>query len=328
LCLGLGLFGSFGSIACSSGSYAPAFVEESIYTDFVQEWGLDELADIVSQQSNREALMGVSTSMGEDSSSAVILLRALGAPLQAGSEGLRAWAAADPILSSTLAMPLIPAPLAAAPAMGQMQAWLQEAIGAGLSTGYNIVPESIWPAFDPSRTLIYGHTSMRHARQLLLLLRLAGLDPEFSFVPKSSAFRYREEWGGSTEGFLELSDGGKLVVSEEYDLFLSFVESEALVRFAEIVTAYAKKDEPDEQGLIYQAWWQPFYRAFKSVDSMPEARVVLVRYQGYRANILSLPEDSVAKRSDFADRFPEMQFEIIPIWVNPSFYRYIEGGFR
>ncbi|NBB80273.1 MAG: hypothetical protein GVY36_12665 [Verrucomicrobia bacterium] len=101
---------------------------------------------------------------------------------------------------------------------------------------------------------IYGHSEIRHARQLLLLLRIKGLSPEFRFVPKTSAFRYREGWGGSTEGLTELSDGGYLVVADEYDLFLTFAAPGDRERFARIVTQYAKRNEAEETGLIHGAW--------------------------------------------------------------------------
>jgi hypothetical protein len=58
-------------------------------------------------------------------------------------------------------------------------------------------------------------------------------------VPKASAFRYRSGWGGSTEGFPELSDGGHLVVADEYDLFLTFSAPGDRERFARIVSQYA-----------------------------------------------------------------------------------------
>ena len=99
-------------------------------------------------------------------------------------------------------------------------------------------------------------------------------------------------------------------------------------RFAGIVTQYAKKDEADQAGLIYQVWWQPFYRTFAPVDSMVEVRLIRVGYGGYRSNIITLMEDAAAKSKQLAERFPGMTFEISPVWVNPSFYRYMGGAFR
>lgn len=292
------------------------------YAGLVEAWGLVELADL-------QAVDAADGLLGEGADQlALDILERMGAPVTEGAEALQAWAKADPILLSTEAIPVMAESRRQSPEATQMRAWLQAAVAEDLSTGYNIVAEIDWPDFDPKRTVIYGHSDIQHARQLLALLRIEGLEPEFQFVPKSSAFRFREEWGGSTEGLLELADGGHLVVADEYDLFLTFPEPSQRARFAELVTTYAKKDEADEPGLIYGAWWQPFYRTSDPLGSMVEVRLIEVRYEGYRSNILSLTEAAEAKSAVLSERFLEMRFEVKPIWVNPSFYRYMGGGYR
>lgn len=291
----------------------------SLAAEMVETWGLVELADALAEDPSP-----TSVPIEAKNRRALNLLKALGAPVTDGAAGLQRWAEAEPIFRETARMPVADV----ADAAKQMEVWLRAAVGENLSTGYNVVSNELWPEYPRDRTLIYGHSDIRHARQLLLLLRAKGLDPDFRFVPKASAFRYREGWGGSTEGFPELSDGGHLVVAEEYDLFLTFAKPGDRERFLEIVNRYAKKDTPDETGLIYRAWWQPFYRANELVGGMQEVRLIEVRRGGYRSNIMTLVEDATWKRDALAKRFPGMDFQLQPIWVNPSFYRYMRGDFR
>jgi hypothetical protein len=310
------------------GSDASVGVDSSELADLVEWWGLGELVALVAEEPSLGKTARVVSHSGIEDEPVRIFLEAIGAPVEAGREGLLAWAETDPVFSSTGTMPETPDSLAGTVEAERMEAWLRAAVGDGISTGYNIVPEKLWPTYDAGRTIIYGHSNIRHARQLLLLLRIHGLHPEFRFVAKTSGFRYREGWGGSTEGLLELSDGGHLVLGEEYDLFLLFDESAGRLRFAEIVSRYAKKNEADQEGLIHGAWWQPFYRTFEPLDSMAEVRMLRVRYKGYRSNIISLMEAAPEKRAELSARFPEMVVDAVPAWVNPSFYRYMGGAFR
>ena len=107
-----------------------------------------------------------------------------------------------------------------------------------------------------------------------------------------------------------------------------FESIEDIDRFYELVTRYAKKDSPDEPGLIYDAWWQPFYRTFQPSSFGKELTVQLVSFQGYRTNLMSLPKDAEEKLQKLRAMHADWSVEPISIWVNPAFYRFQLGDYR
>jgi hypothetical protein len=197
-----------------------------------------------------------------------------------------------------------------------------------ISTGYNIMPQRKWPDFDPAKTIIYGHNDFKHARQLYALLHSEGMRPKVTLLHKSSAFLYKDDWGEPTMPLVLLKNGDRLVVTTEYDLCIEFQEEQDIDRFAELVTRYAKKDTPDEQGLIYDSWWQPFYRTFQPSSFGTPLTVMLIQYKGYRANLISIPKLAADKLSRLRKMNADWTAEPITIWVNPAFYRFQLGDHR
>ena len=205
---------------------------------------------------------------------------------------------------------------------------LQNAMAAGLSTGYNVVPQFKWPDFDPTRTVIYGHNDWRHARQLVALLYSEGLRPNVTTLIKKSAFLHRDNWGEPEQPLPTLATGQRYVDQLEYDLFIEFTATADVQRFAELVDRYAKKDSEDEVGLIYGAWWQPFYRTLQPFAGGHQLSVMLVTSGGYRANLMSVPELAAEKVRALKSLDPEWQVATFDIWVNPGFYRNQLGDYR
>jgi hypothetical protein len=205
---------------------------------------------------------------------------------------------------------------------------LREPIEQSITTGYNIVPEAMWPSFDPDKTVIYGHSDWKHARQLVALLYSEGLKPRIIPLIKTSAFLYNDDWGAPSRPLEQLKSGKRLVVGEEFDLFLEFKEKPDVERFAKLVTQYAKKDSPDEPGLIYGSWWQPFYRTLSPYSEGHPLTVMLLCYKGFRANLISLPEDAPAKSARLRTMNDQWKVEEYTIWVNPGFYRSQFGEYR
>lgn len=208
------------------------------------------------------------------------------------------------------------------------EAMLFQAMSENITTGYNIIPKGAWPDYAPDHTIIYGHNDLKHLRQLLFLLRLHGLDPAFTIVPKRSAFKLREGWGNTNDSGPRLPDGTAVAQLSEYDLWMEFSDAAAIEHFQALVTRYAKKDSADEPGLLYASWWQPFYRSFISRESMKETREIWVSMQGYKANVLSIVGEESGKLKALQNLSNIWQTEVIPLWVNPSFYRYLEGHYK
>lgn len=205
---------------------------------------------------------------------------------------------------------------------------LKQSIELRISTGYNIMPDGNWPRFDPAKTIIYGHNDLKHAKQLYALCYSEGLRPKVTFLKKSSAFLYNDDWGEPTMPLLKLNNGERLVVAIEYDLCIEFEAASHIDQFYDLVTRYAKKDTPDEAGLIYDSWWQPFYRTFQPSSFGKQLTVQLVRYEGYRTNLMSLPEDAEEKISKLRAMHSDWEVEAVDIWVNPAFYRFQLGDYR
>lgn len=205
---------------------------------------------------------------------------------------------------------------------------LQEGMVAGINTGYNVIAEDAWPNYAPDRSIIYGHNQIKHMRQLLFLLRIHGLEPRFEIVPKRSAFKLREGWGNTTEATPRLPDGTPVAIISEYDLLMEFATPEEVLHFQELITRYAKKDADDEQGLIYKSWWQPFYRSFVPSGDMRRTREIWVSKNGFKANVLSIPAQAKEKENSLRNLSDAWSIEVIDLWVNPSFYRYLLGDYK
>jgi hypothetical protein len=209
-----------------------------------------------------------------------------------------------------------------------LESLLFEALAEDITTGYNVTYSASWPKYAHDQMIIYGHNDLQHLRQLLFLLRTEGMRPEFRFVAKRSAFKIREEWGVADEATPRLPDGTAVAQITEYELFMEFPESADVLRFQELVTRYAKKDSEDEAGLIYKSWWQPFYRSFVPVAEMEETREIWVSVGGLKANILSIPDEEASKLVALRKLSSLWTIEPIALWVNPSFFRYLQGGYK
>ncbi len=197
-----------------------------------------------------------------------------------------------------------------------------------ITSGYNIIQQSLWPSFDTDRTVIYGHNDWKHARQLIAMLHAKGLKSKVTPLIKQSAFLFRDDWGEPTRELVKLENGERLVVQNEYDLFIEFDKSADVERFAELVTQYAKKDSEDEPGLLHDSWWQPFYRSLRPTKTGHPLTVMLVKYNGYRANLISLPEEAKGKYEKLVSMNPDWTLETFTIWVNPGFYRWQLGDYK
>ena len=205
---------------------------------------------------------------------------------------------------------------------------LEQPIEQRITTGYNIMPTEQWPSFDPAKTILYGHNDLKHARQLYALCYSEGMRPKVSFLHKSSAFLFRDDWGEPSVPLVQLKNGDRLVTAQEYDLCIEFEKPEDVDRFYDLVTRYAKKDTEDEAGLIYDAWWQPFYRTFQPSSFGKQLTVLLVQYQGYRTNLMSMPDEASEKKSKLESMHSDWEVEAVDIWVNPAFYRFQLGDYR
>lgn len=306
----------------AGGSHALAREVDAVAV--VEQLGLTELALALAPQAADPAAPAAPAVLLEADARAFLDSAGLGRALE---DGAAATLAAHPVFVASARAEAATATRSAA----QTQAFEQllfQALSLDLTTGYNIFPEGVWPDYAPERSLVYGHNRLKHLRQLLFLLRVKGLDPAFTIVPKTSAFKIREAWGVPAGETPQLPDGTRVAQLAEYDLVLEFASPAELLRFQELVTRYAKKDTEEESGLLYSSWWQPFYRSRVASGAMRPTREIWLSMDGHRANVLSLPAEEAPKTAGLSALSGDWQIEVIDLWVNPSFYRYLEGGYR
>jgi len=211
---------------------------------------------------------------------------------------------------------------------------LQKIVDAALEqneiTGYNLKDSRFEPDFVESLTLVYGHSDLTHALQLIGLLRSEGIDAKVQFEPKTSAFVYLKEWGdpGVSDQYVvkQIANGNYIEYAKEYDIAFEFGSAADKERFDSIVKAYAKKDEENEPGLIAESWWQPLYY---SRTELPGYKLITnnkISGDGpYYAQSFSLKEQSPEIAAGFRSIDPTVDVEQYDFWADVPFYNYLNG---
>lgn len=203
---------------------------------------------------------------------------------------------------------------------------LNTALSKGLTTGYNVKKKGEYANFNPELSLTYGHNGIKHAGQLIALMKSEGVDAKIQIEPKTSAYLHMAEWGEPATPNIVMENGQIVITPLEYDLQFEFKNKEDKMRFIKAVEKYAKKDEVDEKGLIYDSWWQPFIQTEK-IEGF-EKLIVNIASQGeYDAYVLTLPEKSDALLRELAKN-RELKLKTKEIYVNPAFYRFMLGEYK
>ncbi len=204
---------------------------------------------------------------------------------------------------------------------------LRQLISQGVSTGYNLVTTS-WPLFAADRHIIYGHSDIDHAQQLLALLASEGLQARVGFSRKTSAFLYRDDWGTLNASLIDLGNNRRLVETSEYDLHFEFSKATDKTKFVAAIDRYAKKNSADQTGLIRSAWWQPFYRSKNTAEGFASATQISVSDGKETALLLSLPNQAPALVKAIQQLNPAWSVSPEAIWVNLAFHRYLQGDYK
>jgi len=164
---------------------------------------------------------------------------------------------------------------------------------------------------------------------LIGLLRSEDLEARVLLEPKTSAFLYLAEWGEPSQSpsfQVELwEDGNGIAYAKEYDLALEFDNVEDMLRFDAVIKDYAKKDEPDEPGLIISSWWQPLYSTRIPVEGYVPVKNNVAMGESVYVQSFSLVETSDEIAAAFADAYPDTEIVTWDLWVNDAFHRYLLG---
>lgn len=211
----------------------------------------------------------------------------------------------------------------------ELQKVVDAALEQNLVTGYNLKDTRYEPNFVDSLSLVYGHSDLTHALQLIGLLRSEGIDAKVQFEPKTSAFVYLKEWGDPGVSDLyevkQIANGNYIEYAKEYDIAFEFAGAADKARFNDIVQAYAKKNSDDQPGLIYGSWWQPLYY---SNTELPNYKLITnnkITIGRYYAQSFSLKDKSQAVIDGFHQVDPNVTVEHYDFWTDVPFYNYLNG---
>ena len=211
----------------------------------------------------------------------------------------------------------------------------------GAATGYNLKYAGYDAHFLDKYTLKYGHSDLRHAVQLIGLLRSEKMDAYIQVEPKVSVYEYTMDWGDPgdptpTYAVREVAENRYLCYAVEYDLEIEFDTTEDKEAFHGIIERYAKKydDRVDEDGnitkkLLTESWWQPLYSSYTPMENEEFGELtenVIYDADGdYSIHTFTLPED-VEKIAEETEKItPDLEVGTATIYVNPAFMRYIKN---
>jgi len=203
---------------------------------------------------------------------------------------------------------------------------LHQALADGVLTGYDLRTRAVYDNFPGGRYFIYSQSSLTHIQQLVTMMHREEIGGWLYVVPKVSAFLFRDDWGEPGENVVSLPDGRLVVQGREMAVLFRFDSSRDRARFHDLVTRYAKKDEADEAGLIVSSWWQPFYYTDEPLNGFKPISLVILSKGDYEATLTVLKErtdDVVSKLKD-----GDWTLRVDEVWVNPPFFRFLNGGFK
>lgn len=211
----------------------------------------------------------------------------------------------------------------------ELQAVVDAALERNIVTGYNLKDSRYEANFVDSLSLVYGHSDLKHALQLIGLLRSEGIDAKVQFEPKTSAFIYLKEWGepGVSDLYTvkQIANGNYIEYAKEYDLAFEFANAADKQRFDGIVAAYAKKNEDDQQGLLYGSWWQPLYYSPTELPGFKKITNNKIEHGHYYAQSFSLRSSSQAVAAGFKEIDPSVSVKSYDFWTDVPFFNYLNG---
>ncbi len=202
----------------------------------------------------------------------------------------------------------------------------------GTISGYNIKRNAHLSKSDSERTIVYGHSDIDHARQLIALLNSEDFNVNIGFEPKTSSYKYLKEWGEPVvrEGFdvAPLADGDYIAFAKEYELCFEFETVEDKEKFDSLILAYAKKDAEDEPNLLYKSWWQPLYFSTEKIDGYMKIKNNVAYNENSFIQTFSLNEDSDKIAEILKEVYKNSDVKTSDYWVNKAFYGYLGGDYK
>ncbi|MBE1442741.1 hypothetical protein [Paenibacillus sp. OAS669] len=213
----------------------------------------------------------------------------------------------------------------------ELEKVVNTALEQGLVTGYNLKDSRFSSNFVESLSLTYGHSDLKHAIQLIGLLRSEGIEAKVQFEPKTSAFVHLIEWGqptpSSTTRYQKLANGNYIALAKEYDIAFEFTSTADKAKFQPIVLKYAKKNSEDTSGLIAGSWWQPLYYSLTELNDYDVItnNKITTAAGPYYAQSFSLNDKSDGIVAGFKQIDPKVTVSTYKFWVDRPFHNYLTG---
>lgn len=235
----------------------------------------------------------------------------------------------DADIYSRLSDAYLTSDLIAAP---DLRAIVNEALENNEVTGYNLKDVRFESNFIDSLTLTYGHDDIKHAKQLIGLLRSEGIQADIQLEPKTSAFIYLKEWGEPKETpnykVEQIANGNYIAYAKEYDLDIEFNNMDDKNRFNNIVLTYAKKNSDEQKDLLYGSWWQPLYYSTTALSNYEVIVNNKIAKGNYYAQSFTLKENAEQVSAALKKLAPDADISSYRLWVDIPFYNYLKGGFE
>jgi hypothetical protein len=203
---------------------------------------------------------------------------------------------------------------------------LGESLADGVLSGYDLRKKGVYDNFSYAHTFTYSQSSLLHMRQLVALLDSEGIEGWVYLTPKVSAFLYRDDWGPASDAVATIAGGDRVVQGREVAVLFQFDSGDDRERFHEVVTSFAKKDEKDERGLIENAWWQPFYYTDQKFEGFEPISLVVISSDDHEATLTVL--ESKTAKVVHALEDDRWDLRVDRVWVNPPFFRFLNGGYK
>ncbi len=165
-------------------------------------------------------------------------------------------------------------------------------------------------------------------------MRSEGLDAKVQLEPKISIYQYLLDWGPIPESTptyeVKQFDDLYLVYAVEYDMMLEFHSAEDMRRFDDVIKAYAKKNEGNEEavGLIYESWWQPLYSTTRKdmpAEDYEQIYDCVVKHGVYSIHPFTIPEKKDTVLEQLKALAGDLEIEAEERYCNTAFYNYLTG---
>jgi hypothetical protein len=207
----------------------------------------------------------------------------------------------------------------------ELQQLGEKALIDGITTGFNIRAASYAANFLDVNALLYGHADIRHARQLIALLKAEGLDARVNLEPKTSAYEFLLEWGEPGPHTRKITDTRYATYDKEYDLRFEFIDPVQKDKFDSIIKAYAKKETNGQPNLLAGSWFQPLYASATPISGDYHEIVCLT--VSFNDDYSITPYSTKEKAAEAAAYYKKTGARVAstPLYVNAAFYRYITG---